>query len=301
LPVDEFDVDLHTGRFILRQTDLFVQDVMPLALTRTYIVWDNHSRAFGVGGNHPYDIAPTGDHFPYTFTNLNLEDWYQVYMPRASKGTGYADAAFRHTETSSEFYGAMMAWNGNGWTLAFRDGRKFIFPDSYQAKTYAQGAPTEMDDGHGHRIELRRDKARNLTELVSPAGHSISLQYDSSDRIVEASDDAGHVRQYAYAGGQVKTVSDGTHVLYQFEYQRLMNDAEHDPWLLTAVTDGDGKVLLRNQYLWGRVAEQTLADGQSYRYEYMLRGVEVLQATLTLPSGQKKIFSFRDGRLTKEE
>ena len=40
-----------------------------------------------------------------------------------------------------------------------------------------------------------------------------------------------------------------------------MNDAEHDPWLLTAIIDGDGKVLLRNQYLWGRVTAQMLADG----------------------------------------
>lgn len=50
-PVNEFDVDLHTGRFILRQTNLFVPDVIPLALTRTYVVWDYQSRAFGVGGN----------------------------------------------------------------------------------------------------------------------------------------------------------------------------------------------------------------------------------------------------------
>jgi hypothetical protein len=45
--VNDFLVDLHTGRFVLRQTDLFVPDVMPLSLTRTYIAWDYHSRAFG--------------------------------------------------------------------------------------------------------------------------------------------------------------------------------------------------------------------------------------------------------------
>lgn len=293
---DEFDVDLHTGRFILRQTDLFVQDVMPLALTRTYIIWDNHSRAFGVGGNHPYDIAPTGSRFPYTYMYLNLEDWYQVYMPRVSKGTGYADATFRHTETSSEFYGAMTAWNGNGWTLTFRDGRKVVFPDSYQAKTYAQGAPTEIEDGQGHRLVLKRGPTRNLKELDSPSGHLITFQYDSSDRVVEADDDAGHVRKYSYdGGGHVDTVSDGAHVLYRFEYQRLMMDAGYDPWLLTAVMDGDWKLLLRNKYLWGRVSEQKLADGETYRYEYALRGRDVMQTIVTPPSGEKKTFAFRDG------
>ena len=137
-PLNQFDVDLHTGRFILRQTDLFVPDVMPLSLTRTYIAWDYHSRAFGVGGNHPYDICPTGTRRPYTYMDLNLEDFYQVHMARISKGTNFADAVFRHSDTSSEFYGALIAWNGNGWTLKFRDGRKFFFPEAYYSKSYAQ-------------------------------------------------------------------------------------------------------------------------------------------------------------------
>ena len=297
-PVNQFEVDLHTGRFILRQTDLFVPDVMPLWFTRTYIVWDYHSRSFGVGGNHPYDICPTGTRFPYTYQDLNLEDFYQVHMPRISKGTSFADAVFRHSDTSSEFYGAQDAWNGNGWTLTFRDGRKFYFPEAYQAKSYAQGAATAMDDAQGHRIQLKRSKVRNLEQLISPAGHTISFKYDLADRIVEAADDAGNFRKYSYDyGGHVDTVSDHSHVLYRFEYQRLMNGKGYDPYLLTAVMDGDWNVLLRNKYLWGRVREQQLAGGEIFRYDYRLKDRDVLQTTVTLPSGEKKTFSFRDGVL----
>src|ERR1041385_917510 len=32
VPVDQFEVDLHSGEFILRQTDFFMADVIPLAL-----------------------------------------------------------------------------------------------------------------------------------------------------------------------------------------------------------------------------------------------------------------------------
>jgi Domain of unknown function (DUF6531) len=301
-PVNDFLVDLHTGRFVLRQTDLFVPDVMPLSLTRTYIVWDYHSRAFGVGGNHPYDICPTGTRLPYTYMNLNLEDWYQVHMPRISKGTGYADAVFRHAQTSSEFYGAQIAWNGNGWTLSFRDGRKFYFPEAYYSKNYAQGAANEMADAGGHRIQLKRSKVRNLEELISPSAYRITFKYDVADRIVEADDGVGHIRKYSYDhGGHLDTVSDGTHVLYRFEYQRLMNEAGYDPWLLTAILDGDWNVLLKNKYLWGRVSEQKLASGEVYRYEYRLQGREVLQTTVTLPSGGSKLFSFRDGILIERK
>lgn len=301
-PVNEFDVDLHTGRFILRQTDLFVPDVIPLALTRTYIIWDYHSRAFGVGGNHPYDICPTGTRRPYTHMDLNLEDFYQVHMVRISQGTGYADAVFRHEESSSEFYGAQTGWNGNGWTLKFQDGRRFYFPEAYQAKTYAQGAATEMDDASGHRIQLKRSQSRNLEELVSPGGHTIKFKYDLADRIVETADDAGNVRKYSYdPGGHLETVSNGSAVLYRFEYAPLMREAGYDPWLLTAVFDGNWKLLVQNKYLWGRVIEQVLSNGQAYRYDYRLNGTDVLQTTLTLPSGQRKIFSFLNGRLTKQE
>jgi len=59
---------------------------------------------------------------------------------------------FRHSDTSSEFFGAQDAWNGNGWTLTFADGCKFLFPDSYHGRTFAQGAPTDMSDSAGHHI-----------------------------------------------------------------------------------------------------------------------------------------------------
>lgn len=298
VPVNEFDVDLHTGRFILRQTDLFVQDSMPLSLTRTYIAWDYHTRAFGVGANHPYDICPTGTRFPYTYMDLNLEDSYQVHMPRISKGTGYADAVFRHSDTSSEFYGAQIAWNGDGWTMTFLDGRKIYFPEAYLAKNYAQGAATAMVDADGHRIELKRDKDRNLQTLISPNGSQITFTYDSSSRIRQAKDDQNNVRTYFYDGtGHLQAVSDATHVLYRFEYAPLLSEPGYDPWLLTRILDGNWHVLLENKYSRGRIAEQRLADSSVFHYEYELSGREVLGTTVTFPDGERKTLSFRDGIL----
>ena len=102
-PINQFQVDLHWGMFVLRQTDFFISDTMPLTLTRTYRPWDPQNRAFGVGTNHPYDICPTMTRFPYTYADLNLEDGRQIHFRRISKGTGFADAVFRHDETASEF------------------------------------------------------------------------------------------------------------------------------------------------------------------------------------------------------
>ncbi|MCU1301383.1 MAG: hypothetical protein JWQ87_1667 [Candidatus Sulfotelmatobacter sp.] len=297
-PANEFAVDLHTGRFVLRQTDFFVRDAMPLSLTRTYIAWDFHSRAFGVGTSHPYDVCPTGTRYPYTYMDLNLEDFYQVHMPRISKGTGYADAVFRHSETSSEFYGSQVAWNGKGWTLSLLDGTRFYFPEAYHAKSYAQGAAIAIEDARGHRVQLKRGKARNLEQLISPSGNSINFKYDTADRIVEAQDDAGHVRHYSYnSSGHLETVSDESGALYRFEYAPLMNDAGFDAWLMTRILDGRGRILLRNTYLWGRVSEQWLANGEIYRYRYRLAGSDVMQTSITLPTGEQRSLSFGDGKL----
>ena len=297
-PVNEFIVNLRNGNFKVRQTDLFVPDVMPLCLTRSYYAWSPDSRAFGVGTNHPYDICPTGTQFPYTYMILNFEDGNAIYLPRVSTGKGYADAVFRHEQTSSEFFGAQIAWNGKGWTMTLRDSRKIYFPDSYKAKTFAQGAPTEMVDANGNRIELKRDQARNLEELISPNGGKITFKYDAANRITEAADSQGNVRKYSYdVGGHVETVSDGQQILYRFEYQRSANQSGDDPYLLTAIMDGDWRVLLRNKFVNERVSQQKLADGETFRYEYQFKGGKIAQTTVTLPSGEKKEFFFRDGIL----
>jgi YD repeat-containing protein len=302
-PVNEFAVDLHNGVFLLRGTDIFVSDVMPLSLTRTYRVWGPRSRAFGVGANHPYDICPTGSRFPYTYMDLNLEDGRQIHFLRVSKGTSYEDAVFRHSETSSEFYGAQVAWNGNGWTLTFRDHGQVVFPESYYAKNCAQGAPIEIRDGGGHGIQLQRDKSRNLQQLISPSGRTITFKYDDLDRIIEADDSVGNIRKYSYSFGHLQTVSDGAHILYEFEYQILLKAAGYDPYLMTSVRDGNGKELLRNWYADGsRVSMQKLGDGEVYRYDYLFnKKNEIVETVVTLPGGEEKRFFFESGVMVREK
>lgn len=41
--------------------------------------------------------------------------------------------------------------------LDFQDLRKFRFPESHNAKNFAQGAAIEMRDANGHHIELKRE------------------------------------------------------------------------------------------------------------------------------------------------
>src|SRR5258708_13521828 len=148
-----------------------------------------------------------------------LEDGDFIYFDRISKGTGYADAVFQHTETSTRFYRAITSGNGNGWTTKVADGSEIRFPESYNAKNLAQGASTEMRDPMGNKLELQRDPQRNLREILTPHGHWIKLAYDDEARITHAEDDSGRWVKYGYnSDGMLISASNSSGQERHYEY-----------------------------------------------------------------------------------
>jgi YD repeat-containing protein len=247
--VNAFEVDLHSGRFILRQTDLLTAGTIPLSLTRTYSTWDSRRRAFGVGASHPYDVYPTGTRFPYTFMDLNLEDGWQVPFPRISRGTWYEDAVYRHSDTASEFYGSQISWRGDTWSLKLADGDEYIFPEAYHAKNFEQCALVAVSHTTGGRVDLSRAPSGHRIRATSSSGYALLFTYDDSGRIVEANNEVGETRKYAYdPTGHLLSISDGSHEIFRFEYQFFPEPAAYDSYFMISVTNGDGKQLLHNDY-----------------------------------------------------
>jgi len=187
-------------------------------------------------------------------------DLFREFAGRHTKGTGYADAVYQHTETSTRFYKATQRWNGNGWTTRFSDGSEIRFPESYNARNSVQGAPTEMRDPKGSRLELRRDSRRNLEEISTPNAHWIKFSYDDLSRIKRAEDDHGHWARYEYnADGMLKSaiLSSGRERHY-----------EYDGTLMTQITDESGRILIRNWYESGFLTRQKFGNGAVYSYSY---------------------------------
>jgi len=284
--VDRFETDLRYGRFVVRQTDLFLDDIFKVPLTRTYASDDwihkNPVHAFGRNANHPFDIAPLGSRNPYTYMLLALEDSDFLYFDRISAGTGYQDAIYQHTETATNFYKAKIKWNGNGWTTKLEDGSQIRFPESYSGTNAAQGAATEIRDSSGNRLILHRDRQRNLREIETPHGHWIRLQTDSQARILRAEDDRGNWTSYQYSPeGMLAQVSSSSGEVRSYVY---------DGALMIQVLDGHGQVLVRNWYDGGQLRKQQFADGSLYLYyfESSPGGRYRKTATVTLPGGVKK-------------
>ena len=291
-PVDRFEADLRYGAFTLRQTDLYLNDVFQVPLTRTCASNDwisqNNQHAFGWNTNHPYDIAPLGTRNPYTYQLIALEDSNLIYFDRISKGTGYADSVFQHTETSTRFYKAITRWNGAGWTTKLADGSEIHFPESYSAKNLAQGAPTEMLDPNGNRLELKRNAKRDLQQIITPHGHWIKFQYDEQSRITRADDDAGNWATYGYnADGMLADVTLSSGRERHYSYQKRA---------MTQIMDEKGIVLLRNWYDRGLLARQDFANGMlaSYHFQWAQGTYYPEKVTVRLAGGAEREIKISD-------
>jgi YD repeat-containing protein len=291
-PVDRFEVDLRYGNFILRETDLFLNDVFKVPLTRTYCsnewVDRNPVHAFGRNSNHPYDIAPIGTRNPYTYQMIVLEDGDFLYFDRISKGTGYADSVFQHTETSTPFYKATTRWDGHGWTTKRADGSEILFPESYKARNLAQGAPYEMRDARGNRLELHRNPQRNLQEIATPHGHWIRFSYDDFSRIKRAEDDAGHWAQYQYNdAGMLKSAILSSGRERHYDYNGV---------LMTQITDESGHMLIHNWYWQRFLQRQQFGNGAVYSYRYDWAPDETFpkRVWVTLPDRTRRELSVTD-------
>jgi len=273
-------VDLGTGLFVLRTTDLAVADFLPIALTRTYRTRDNQSRAFGMGASHPYNMFLIGDSVAYTYADLILADGGRVHFVRTSPGTSYLNAIFKHSGTESRFHNAKMLWNQQSarWNMTLGDGTMYEFPDSSSAVLSGQAALTHVWDRFRNELSLTRDTSGNLTRIQGITG-SIDLTYDTSNRIIQATDSGGRHVGYQYnATGRIWKVTDVAGGVTEYGYDSFNR--------LRTVTDARGYIQVTNYYdTNSRVIQQTMADGGTYQFSYTLSNGKVTQTDVTDPRG----------------
>ena len=273
-------VDLATGLFVYEKTDLVLDDVIPLSITRTYRPNDTSIRPFGIGANFPYGIFIWSAN-QYQEADLILPDGGRVHYVRTSPGTGWTDAVFKSTATPTPFYGSQITWNGDGWDLTLKDGSVYVF---------GENAPLQaIRDRYGNTVTITRSsggQTGNITRITSPNGRWISFTYDASNRITQAQDHLGRIVSYTYdASGRLWKVTDPVGGLTTYTY-----DASHR---MLTITDPRGITYLTNAYdASGRVSLQTLADNGTYQFAYTVSNGKVTQADVTDPRGNVRRATF---------
>jgi YD repeat-containing protein len=227
-------VDLATGLFVLRKTDLIEPGPMPLSLTRTYRPNDPQSRVFGVGADFDYSMQLYSQ-WAYQQVDLVLAGSTRIHYVRTSPGTGWTDAVFTTTATPTAFNGSTIVWNGTGWDLKTRDGTVYVFPSE---------APLEsIRDRNGNTVTLTRAGSQSglITRISATGGRWIAFSYDASNRITSATDQASRLVTYQYdASGRLWKVTDSATGVTEYTY----NTASQ----IVAVKDARGITTLQNGY-----------------------------------------------------
>jgi RHS repeat-associated protein len=275
-------VNLSTGLFVLRNTDLFLPDVIPIALTRTYMHRDHTVRPFGIGASHPYAMFLWSAN-AFQEANLVQADGSEIHYIRVSPGVGFEDAIFETTETPTEFYKSRMVWNGNGWDLTLKNGTVYVF---------GENAPLqEIRDRNGNRllISYSNGQAGNIMRITSPNNRWIAFTYDASNRITQVTDNIGRTVSYAYnTSGELVSVTDPGGGVTQYTYEA---DNSHR---MIALQDARGNVVLENYYDQNRVARQEVGgEDNLYRFSYTVNGNGIIiQTDVIDPRGTIRRVSF---------
>jgi RHS repeat-associated protein len=274
-------VDLATGLFVYDKTDLYLADVMPIALTRTYRQADTVARSFGIGARHAYDLHLWRPNFTYETADLILADGARIHYVCENPNDTLGELRFEHTTTPTAFYKSTLRWNGNGWNLTLTDGTVYVFGDN---------APLQaIKDRFGNAVTLLRASGQtgNITRVVSPNNRWVAFTYDTASRVTQAVDNIGRTVGYQYdASGRLWKVTDAAGGVTEFTY-----DTSHR---MLTIKDPRSITYLTNQYdSNGRVSQQTQADTGVFEFDYTLDGSgKVTQTELTDPEGHVQRTTF---------
>lgn len=258
-------IDVCSGNFLTTHTDLAIQDVIPIALTRTYDSGDNiGSRAFGIGMNHTYDMyLVDGDNTCQTYTSVDLVlgDGSMINFKRITPGTDYPNALMQNTTTPGPWFGALL--QAGPWTITTKDGTKYTFGDGNCVYTRSQlTALLGVQDRYGNSIALSRDSNFNLTQITSTNGRWIQLTYNSNNLVTQAKDNLGRTVTYSYdSAGRLTQFVDANGGVWNYTYDILnrMLTVQNPRGIFQEVNTYDTS---------NRVTVQTLADQSTWKLSY---------------------------------
>ena len=294
-------VNLTTGIFTYEMTDLVVNDVMPLSLTRTYRSQDvdpSSPRAFGIGMTMEYSIFLHAE-VSFQDADLILPDGGRVHYVRSPEsGPNWWQTIFEHTNSPTSFYKSRISFWGNiagigGWQLKQKDGTVYVF--GHQAPLQA------IRDRNGNEIRLTWSDVSafgsgkgNLLRVTSPNGRWIAFTYYAGTGLVQtASDNIGRTVNYTYnANGELWKVTDPLNHVTEYTY-----DTNHR---MIKIKNRNGVEYVTNEYTTtadaptpvGWVKKQTHADGGIYEFTYNVVNGKSTQTHVKDPRGYTRRLTF---------
>ena len=299
-------VSLTTGIFTFDETDLYLPDVLPIALTRSYNSRDPEVRPFGRGMTHPFAIFQHSE-LQFEEADLYLPDGGKIhYVKHPDSGGQWFTTIFEHTATPTAFYKSTIKFVGAVWHLTLKDGTVYIF---------GHAAPLQaIRDRHGNQITLTWSETNffgagtgNITRITSPNGRWIELTYYAgTNRIYQAKDNIGRTVTYVYdVNGNLTSVTDPMNHVTSYTYDASNRMTGIRPPNL----QGTQLNLVTNEYTTavdaptpvGWVKKQTHADGGVYQFAYTVANGKSTQTDVTDPLGHVRRVTFNSDGYSLED
>jgi RHS repeat-associated protein len=284
-------VDCGTGIYEHTVTDLTVNDVVPISLTRMYRTNDNQVHAFGVGTDLSYNMRLFSP-----LTSTGSEEEIDVLLADGSRVQYFLGAYPGRNDGYWNPGSPIAAFSGSVMLADLRE----IFLKDGTVLTFASGLPcqlTSITDRYGNTVTITTSVNPNSTEVqtsppvtqvTSPNGRYIQFFYDSFNRVVQAVDSAGRTTSYAYdAQSHLISATDADGYKESYSYDPTTNN-------MSVVTDKLGNKATQNTYdANGRVSQQQLADGALWKFSYVLNSAgNVMQTTVTDPRSYQRQHTF---------
>lgn len=316
-------VNLSTGNFIYKLTDISIRGTTPLELCRFYNEIDLRVGIFGKGWRTPYDVNLVVENENYI---VILEDSKEEFFIQKEDGSFYGESAVGRLQQLgnrylyTDFNGKQYEFNQEGqcviygedqgdiFHLEYQDGRltKVIRKEdqAYLAFRYnAKGRIIEVYDHSGRHCTFQYNEEGDLIYATNPQNERVEYSYDTAGHLSAIVDATGVMALYNEYDEQDRTVlqrfPDGGEITYEY-------DDEHNRVVMTE-RNGSKTILYHNeeyqsvrnvyedgeeQFGYDKRGLRTFhkdCNGNITRYAYDNRGN---MTQVISPSGVKRNFTF---------
>ena len=276
-------VDLYTGLFVYRKTDLVIPDTIPIVIQRTYRPGDSNSYGFGVGANNLYNLRLYSTNSEKE-ADLILPDGGRVHYVRTSPGSGEVGAVYEATSLPNKYSKSVITWDtaSSRWNLKLTNGITYVFDPFVLAPL------REIRDRYGNALIIDRTAGQSgvITQITSPNGRWVKFAYDGSNRVTKVTDNSGRQVKYTYTSGALTKVEAPAARTTEYEYDGSGR--------MKAVINARGNKYLQNEYdANGRVKKQVMGDGGAFEFGYDLDEEGQVEATtVTDTLGDQRMVEF---------
>ena len=247
-------VNMSTGNFVYRYTDLSTGGEQPLTFVRTYNAMSRHKGILGRCWSHNWEkclkekdnklVLYHEDGRQETFVPEDTSGQIETERTEEKTARVYVSSLNRQAKIIQNREGKSLSVTGEGiFEYYDKDGYLFLLEDNKNSQTI---------------LEYEEDR---LVRVYKKTGEELRFSYGDKDRLVEVRDHTGRTIHFSYEGKKLVKAEDPEGNAFTYEYG--------ENGRISRILDKRNVPVLENEYDdYRRVLLQRFPDGGELRFDY---------------------------------